>query len=202
MRKSIFAGKRIEGVLVVCLLFVFLTGCGKEVQLQSGTNLQLQKDGGVTVTYIEEFPADYYDVSELDAMNREEVEEYNSQVGEEAITVLSTTSDGNKLTLSMQYKDADTYGIVNTATVFNGNIGQAKALGYDFNRTFVNTKDGAQVRDIIWEDMENHHVFITDELSTIYTYGKIEYVTENVTVSDDKKMAMVTGEGQAVIVFK
>ena len=54
MRKNIFAGKRIEGVLGICLLFVFLTGCG-EVQLQDGTNLELMKDGSVTVTYIEEY---------------------------------------------------------------------------------------------------------------------------------------------------
>ena len=66
--------------------------------LRDGTNLQLDNEGGVTVTYIEEFPSDYYDVTELEAMNAEEVAEYNAKAGEEAVTVVSTTTDGSKIT--------------------------------------------------------------------------------------------------------
>lgn len=201
MRKKIFAGKRIEGVLGVCLLFVFLTGCG-EVQLQNGTNLQLMKDGSVTVTYIEEFPADYYDISELQTMNEEEVNAYNQQMGEAVVEVLGAETDGSKLTLEMSYKDIDNYGDMNGVQVFSGTVGQALALGYDLNKAFINIKDGEKITDMSWEDLESHHIVITNELSTIHTYKNIEYVTENVTMSDNKKMATVTGQGQAVIVFK
>ena len=53
MKRSIGFWKRIEGVLVSCLLFIFLTGCSEEIVLHDGTNLQLDNEGGVTVTYIE-----------------------------------------------------------------------------------------------------------------------------------------------------
>lgn len=201
MRKNIFAGKRIEGVLGICLLFVFLTGCG-EVQLQDGTNLELMKDGSVTVTYIEEFPSDYYDISELQAMNEEEVAQYNQQKGEDVVEVLSTETDGSKLTLAMSYKDIEDYGSMNNVQTFSGTVGQARALGYDLNKSFISIKDGEKTTDINWEDLESHHILISNELSTIHTFKNIEYVTENVVMSDNKKMATITGEGQAVIVFK
>ena len=92
MNRNRSAGKRIEGILVsICLLFVFLTGCG-EVSLQSGTNLQLEKDGSVMVTYIEEFSSDYYDLEELKKMNEEEVNAYNTKVGRNAVEIISTES--------------------------------------------------------------------------------------------------------------
>ena len=201
MRRNMSAGKRIEGVLGLCLLFIFLTGCN-EVQLQSGTNLQLNKEGGVTVTYIEDFPSDYYDASELEAMNREEVDTYNQQSGENAVEVIGMSTDGSKITLTMQYKDVEDYGEMNNVPVFSGTVGQAMAMGYDLNKTFLDAKSGKNVTDINWKDLEEHHIIITDELAAIYPYKKIEYVTDNVKVSENRKVATVTEQGQAVIVFK
>jgi len=202
MKRSIFAGKRIEGVLGVCLLFVFLTGCSNEVVLQNGTNLQLEDDGGVTVTYIEDFPSDYYDISELEVMNQEEVDAYNQQNGADVVEVISTTTDGSKLTLAMKYQDMDDYADMNGVAAYSGTVSQALALGYDLNKVFLGAKDGEQATDVDWEKLADHHIVVTNELSTIHTYKKIEYVTENIMVSEDRKMATITGEGQAVVVFK
>lgn len=202
MKKRIVAGKRIEGILGLCLLFVFLTGCSDEVVLQQGTNLLLDKEGGVTVTYIEDFPSDYYDISELEVMNQEEVDAYNQLAGADAVEVISTTTDGSKLTLTMKYRDMDDYADMNNVPVYSGTVGQAVAMGYDLSGMFIHTKDGEQTGEMDWDTLEEHHIVITSEVLNIHTYKKIEYVTENVTVSEDKKMAMITGEGQAVIVFK
>lgn len=202
MKRSIFAGKRIEGVLGVCLLFVFLTGCSNEVVLQNGTNLQLEDDGGVTVTYIEDFPSDYYDISELEVMNQEEVDAYNQQNGADVVEVISTATDGSKLTLAMHYQDMDDYADMNGVAAYSGTVSQALALGYDLNKVFLGAKDGEQATDVDWEKLADHHIVVTNELSTIHTYKKIEYVTENIMVSEDRKMATITGEGQAVVVFK
>lgn len=201
MKKGKFAGKRIEGILGVCLLFVFLTGCG-EVQLQTGTNLQLEKDGSVTVTYIEEFPSDYYDVSELEAMNKEEVALYNQEKGENVVEVVSTETDGSQLTLVMRYEDMEDYGDMNGLQVYHGTVEQAKALGYNLDHSFKDVKAGSVVTDMDWEILAEHQVVIANEPAAIHTYKNIVYVTENVTVSDSKKMATITGEDIAVIVFK
>ena len=202
MKRSIGIGKRIEGVLVSCLLFVFLTGCNEEIQLRDGTNIQLEKEGGVTVTYIEEFPSDYYDVSELAEMNAEEVAEYNSLVGEEAVTVISTTTDGSKVTLAMHFSDMEDYGDMNGIPVYNGTVSQAIAMGYDFGKTFTDAKSGESLTDINWDELANKHVVIVDGPVCVYPFSKIEMGTDNVTVSEDRKVATVTNEEQAVIVFK
>ena len=202
MKRSIGVWKRIEGVLVSCLLFIFLTGCSEEVHLRDGTNLQLEKEGGVTVTYIEEFPSDYYDVTELEAMNAEEVAEYNSKVGEEAVKVVSTTTDGSKVTLSMHFAGMEDYGSMNGTQVYSGTVSQAIAMGYDLSKTFTDAKTGETLTDINWEELGTKHIVIVKEEVSVYPYKKIEMVTDNVTVSEDRKVATVTGQEQAVIVFK
>ncbi len=202
MKRSIGIGKRIEGVFISCLLFVFLTGCSDEVQLRDGTNLQLDAEGGVTVTYIEEFSSDYYDVAELEAMNAEEVAEYNSMAGEEAVTVVSTVTDGSKITLTMHFSDMEDYGDMNGVPVYSGTVSQAIAMGYDLNKSFVDAKTGEKLADINWEEVGTKHIVIINDEVSVYPYKKIEMVTDNVTVSEDRKMATVTGESQAVIVFK
>ena len=203
MKRSIRIGKRIEGILITCLLFVFLTGCSEEVQLRDGTNLQLDAEGGVTVTYIEEFPSDYYDVAELEAMNAEEVAEYNSMAGEEAVTVVSTVTDGSKITLTMHFSDMEDYGDMNGIPVYSGTVSQAIAMGYDLNQSFTDAKTGEKITDVNWEELETKHIVIMNEEVSVYPYKKIEMVTDNVTVSEDRKMATVTSsEKQAVIVFK
>lgn len=202
MKRSIGFWKRIEGVLVSCLLFIFLTGCSEEIVLHDGTNLQLDKEGGVTVTYIEEFPSDYYDVTELEAMNAEEVAEYNAKAGEEAVTVVSTTTDGSKITLAMHFADMEDYGNMIGVSVYSGTVSQAQAMGYDLNRTFTNAKTGELLADINWDDLANKHVVVINEEVTLYPYNKIEMVTDNVKVSEDRRVATITGQEQAVIVFK
>lgn len=201
MKRSIRYGKRIEGVLILCLLFVFLTGCN-EVTLQDGINLQIEKEGGVTVTYIEDFPADYYDVNELDAMNREDVDEYNQSVGADVVQIISTETDGSKITLIMHYDDMEDYGKMNDVSVFSGTVGQAVAMGYDLDKSYTDGKDGEKATDINWEELDACHIVITNEMSTIHTYKNIMYATDNVIISDNKKMATVTSEEQSVIVFK
>ncbi len=202
MKRSIGFWKRIEGVLVSCLLFIFLTGCSEEVQLCDGTNLQLDKEGGVTVTYIEEFPSDYYDVAELEAMNAQEVAEYNSKAGEDAVTVISTVTDGSKITLTMHFNDVEDYGDMNGIPVYSGTVSQAAAMGYDLNKSFTDAKTGDTLTEINWEELGEKHVVIINEAVSVYPYKKIEMVTDNVTVSEDRKVATVTGQEQAVIVFK
>lgn len=202
MKRYITVGKRIEGILVsICLLFVFLTGCG-EVSLQNGTNLQLEKDGGVTVTYIEEFPSDYYSVEELKLMNQAEVDDYNAKHSVPVVEIIDTQTDGNKLTLIMHYNSVDDYGEMNDVVLFGGTVGQAAASGYDLHREFVEVKSDEKVSEINLDELSMNHIMIIDEAATIHTYSKILYVTEGVVVSQDKKMATVTGEDRAVIVFK
>lgn len=207
MNRNRTVGKRIEGILLsTCLLLFFLTGCG-EVSLQKGTNLELQKDGGVIVTYIEEFPSDYYDLDELIQMNEEEVAAYNTKAGREAVEIVSTESDGDTVTLSMHYRNVDDYGSMNGGAMFHGTVLQGQTAGYNLDGTYVEVKTGKSVTAMDWDDLAEHHLIVVkgpdaDYMATIHTYKKIVYATANVTVSEDGRTATVKGNEQSVIVFK
>lgn len=207
MNRGKIVGKRIEGILVsICLLLFFLTGCG-ETAMQNGTNLELEKDGGVMVTYISDFPSDYYDLDELIQMNQEEVEAYNTKAGKEAVEIISTKSDGSTVTLKMHYQNADDYGNMNGGFLYQGTVAQGKNAGYNLESTFVDVKTSELVTTMDWENLEDHHLIVAkgpteDYSAAIHTYKKIVYATENVIVSEDGRTATVTGNEQSVIVFK
>lgn len=207
MKRNSKVGKRIEGIwLSTCLLLLFLTGCGEKA-LQNGTNLELERDGSVQVTYIEEFPTDYYDLNELIQMNQEEVDAYNAKNGKNAVEIISTQADGNKVTLSMQYKNVSDYGNMNGGFMYHGTVAQGQSAGYHFEYTFVDAKTGETVSAIDWDNLQNHHLIVAkgpteDYSATIFTYKKIVYATENVTVSEDGKSAVIMGNKQSIIVFK
>ena len=141
-------------------------------------------------------------MAELEAMNAEEVAEYNAKAGEEAVTVVSTTTDGSKITLAMHFADMEDYGNMIGVPVYSGTVSQAQAMGYDLNRTFTDAKTGELLADINWDDLANKHVVVINEEVTLYPYNKIEMVTDNVKVSEDRRVATITGQEQAVIVFK
>ncbi len=207
MKRNRTVAKRIEGIwLSSCLLLLFLTGCG-ESSLQNGTNLELERDGSVLVTYIEEFPSDYYDLDELVQMNQEEVAAYNAKVGKDAVKIISTETNGSTVTLSMDYKNVSDYGNMNGGFMYHGTVAQAQNEGYQFDYTFVDTKTGEKAFVMEWENLQNHHLIVAkgpteDYSATIHTYKKIVYATENVTVSEDGKTAVIKGNAQSVIVFK
>lgn len=207
MKRNRTVGKRIEGIwLCTCLLLLFLTGCG-EVSLLNGTNLELERDGGVLVTYIEDFPTDYYDLDELIQMNQEEVDAYNSKIGKDAVEIISTETDGSTVTLSMHYKNVDDYGNMNGGFMYHGTIAQGQNAGYHLDYTFVDAKTGEAVAIMDWDNLQDHHLIVAkgpteDYSAAIHTYKRIVYATENVTVSEDGRTAMITGNEQSVIVFK
>ncbi len=200
-------GKRIEGIWIsTCLLLLFLTGCG-EVALQSGTNLELEKDGSILVTYIEEFPADYYDLQELIQMNQEEVDAYNAKAGKEAVEIVSTKTDGEKVTLSMHYKNVDDYGSMNGGFMYHGTVLQGMNSGYNLEDIFIDIETGQTVASMDWNNLEEHHLIVAkgpteDYSATIHTYKKIVYATENVSVLEDGRTAVVKGNEQFIIVFR
>lgn len=207
MKRNRTVRKRIEGIwLCICLLLLFLTGCGKTA-LENGTNLELERDGGVLVTYVEDFPSDYYDVNELIQMNQEEVETYNAKAGKEAVEIISTEVDGSTVTLSMHYKNVDDYGNMNGGFMYHGTVAQGQSAGYHLEYDFIDSKTGQSVAAIDWENLAEHHLIVAkgpneDYSATIHTYKKIVYATENVTVSEDGKTAVIKGNEQSIIVFK
>lgn len=195
--------KRIEGILLICicLLSLFLIGCSKP-ELQDGVNFIFEKNGGVTVSIHSDFPVDYYDLSEFNKMNQEEVEAYNKKAGETAVEIISSETDGQKIFLTMHYKQLSDYCEMNQIEMFCGTVAEAVSKGYSLDGSYKKGSNFTEKQKLTQEDLKNYHVIIANDPVTIHTYKKIVFISENVTVSDNKKMATITGDDRAIIVFK
>ncbi|MDD6202811.1 MAG: hypothetical protein PUB13_07725 [Lachnospiraceae bacterium] len=201
MKKKINARKRIEGFGIICLLFLFLTGC-REENMPEGRTLALQKDGSITQTIVDDFSMDYYDFDELSQMNREEVEEYNSSVNREAVTIDDMKTDGSKITVIMQYANTDDYIAMTENALFFGTVEQAQKVGYDMNVSLTSIDKAKTLTKEELLTMGKAHIAIVTEPTNVKTFGNILYISDGVTVEQNKKLATVSGENTAYIVFK
>lgn len=201
MKKKINARKRIEGFGIICLLFLFLTGC-REENMPEGRTLALQKDGSITQTIVDDFSMDYYDFDELSQMNREEVEEYNSSVNREAVTIDDMKTDGSKITVIMQYANTDDYIAMTENALFFGTVEQAQKAGYDMNVSLTSIDKAKTLTKEELLTMGKDHIAIVTEPTNVKTFGNILYISDGVTVEQNKKLATVSGENTAYIVFK
>ena len=201
MKKKINARKRIEGFGIICLLFLFLTGC-REDNMPEGRTLALQKDGSITQTIVDDFSMDYYDFDELSQMNREEVEEYNSSVNREAVTIDDMKTDGSKITVIMQYANTDDYIAMTENALFFGTVEQAQKVGYDMNVSLTSIDKAKTLTKEELLTMGKAHIAIVTEPTNVKTFGNILYISDGVTVEQNKKLATVSGENTAYIVFK
>lgn len=195
-------GKRINVIMMLfsCLFFVFLTGCGK-VELLEGTNLILEKKGGLKVGVYEDFPADHYDIDEFNQMNETEVSLYNQNAGEERVQIISSETDGQMITNVMHYASYKDFSDINRIPLFVGTGAEAVAAGYDIANTYTRLNEEQTKTDLSDSDLSEYQIVIVNDTVNIHSYKKIKYIYGNVTVSDNKKTATVTNNDLAVIVF-
>lgn len=203
MNKMRMNGKRIEGILLssICLLFLFLTGCGT-IEPQEGVNLILEKEGGLTVIIQTDFPPDHYDFNEFNEMNRNEVAAYNEEKGSEAVKIVSSKKEGDEISVTMHYEDVSDYCNMNHVELFSGTGKEAKDIGCRLEGEYLEASPERTKKIVKEAEVMEHRVVILNDPVTVHTYRKILYMSENVTVSDNRKMATITGEGPAIIVFK
>ena len=195
--------KRIKGILLcgMSLFFVLLTGCGT-VEIQDGVNLILNKDDSLTVTVREDFPSGKYSIDELNRMNESEVSVYNQQAGEDRVEIVSSETDGEKISLTMNFKSWTDYTAMNRISMFEGTAVEAVKEGYQLSGTYTEVSGEMMKKELTDSDLEDRQLIIVNDPVTIHSHNKILYATENVHVADNKKMATVTGDETAIVVFK
>lgn len=202
MKKNKCVGKRTGCILlVVCFLFISLTGCGSSTDVSVST-LQLHKDGSITQIIVEDFPEEEYNFEELMQMNQQEVDDYNESVSKEAVRINQMKLDDKNVVVDMEYTGANAYFGLNGTVLYFGTVDQAKAAGYDLNVTLNSVSKDETLSPEELKEMGNRHIAIVNEAVDVLTYGKILYVSDGVTAGKNKKLATVAEDETAYIVFK
>jgi len=177
-------------LILLTLLTLLLAGCKKSSSVDTNT-IEVDKDGMITSTIIEDFDKDYYLEEELKQAIDNEIAEYNSAAGENAATVEKFNVKDKKVNVVIQFATANDYATLNNIPLFAGTIEEAIAAGYDFDSTFtkitkgkVDGEDTFKAADIV--GLSDYKVIIVQETTAVAVPGNIAYISEGITIRGKK----------------
>lgn len=179
---------RIAAAVLMCTLM--LGGCDmldevlEEKAWEPGqTALQVQKDGTVTETVIDQLDQSYYSSAELESMVNSSVSEYNQEHGADAVTVDSLTIENNQVTLAMTYRTAEDYAGYNNVRFYNGSMLGAEMDGYLFYNQFRQVDKGEVTGDGLSNEEPLKHkelqVLVTDTSHAVKVPGDVVFISAN-----------------------
>lgn len=192
--------KMAVGVLAAAAMFL-LPSC----TMDSGgdvTSVSIQKDGTVLSNIVEEFGQSYYDQEELQQTILMEAANYNKAAGSGKINVEKIDVADGVATVRMTYQDAGDYASFNHVIFFAGSAVDAQAE-HELNVVLSGVKDTNDTlgkADIL--AMEGYKLLIMDVPEPVYLDGRAEYISDNITASDDRKSVWLTGDGQGYVLYK
>lgn len=216
--------KKKQAVLaaVFMLAGILMTGCGQKKQAAgwdaNENSIYVSKGLSVesALIYTSEKPNDLYTQEGLAAFAKETVAAYNAAQGapEAAentggsdvlpVAVKSCTLEGQTGKLILDYKTAEDFVKFaqesgdNTHTVTALSVSElADGLPEDIAFT---TPDGKAVDTAEIMKQKGGHVVNVEGSGTVYTEGKIAYISEGVTMK--RENAVQTAKGKSCIVFK
>lgn len=198
--------KKLVLFTTMLLLILGLAGCSKEEKSidadEVSTNTLLARSNGeLQVATVEDFDKSYYNLDELKAFVKNEIDTYNQKAGTGKVKMDDVRQQGNKVIMLLTYSGMDQYATFNkvTAAYFNGGIGE---VGLDLPTTLINTKNGslASTQEIIQN--KNYKILVlNNEAYDVIVDGNVKYYSENAVLKDDNKVQSAA-EGMTVIVFK
>ena len=186
-------------MLASCLFSIILTGCG--IKSYDTNILQFSKDGSITEYMVEEFDESLYDATELKGELTAQIDEYNSSNEKDKVVLGDYELKDGVLKCSVTYPSDNAYFDLNNTPLFYGTIAQAVKAGYSLLTPVSSVETGELLESGALQKLDAH-IVILNIPTDVNTYKNITYISKGVTVGDDHKMATVSGEGTAYIVFE
>ncbi len=187
--------KRVTWMTVLVVAACAMAGCSKFSPEE--TAVSVGKDGKITAAVIEQLDQDYYKEDELKASIDQAVADFAEENGEDLVKVKKYETEDRKVTLFMNYANADAYAKFNNVVFFTGDMVEAGGAGYDFNTGFQKVEKGEVTNNQVTSDevlnSYNYNVVILQEEMGVEVPGDIVYVSSNVEVTG-KKSAKVVGD--------
>ncbi|MBO5283298.1 MAG: hypothetical protein J6B43_09260 [Lachnospiraceae bacterium] len=200
----------------VCLLY--LVGCGEEAAQQpiSASTLVLEADGSFTQCRVESFDREYYQLSELDSMIRQEVQDFVSGKGGqdadggqpvrvEQVSYLE--EDSSRVMVALHFADSQVYEAYAAEVdqqpreLFYGTVRQAQEQGYDLTGNLLDAKKGTVITLEQLEKYMDKPVLVFADALQIRCPSRVLYCSSNVSLND-AGYAEGTDEGLKYILMK
>ncbi len=193
-------------ITAICLWTLLLTGCGTaKVPDEIGkTTVAIEEDGQIRYWLTGEFDKEYYDISELNQMAVEEVQNFNAEKQYSVVVENVRAADGDEDSVIVQYlfDNWGAYTAFNEESLFYGTIADARLRGYKINAEFVDVKDSGiyTAEEVI--DSNDRYIVITNVRADVYLPEKVTHVSVGVSLNEDGSVNTAEAEGLVSILLK
>lgn len=180
---------------------MLLSACA-EGGSEEASFISIQKDGTVLSHIVEEFGQSYYDEEGLQQAILQEAADYNKSTGETRVSVEKIDVNDGVATVRMAYQDAGDYAGFDRVIFFVGDAAQAEDQ-YELNVVLSGVRDRNDTvgrADIL--AMKDYRLLIMDVQEPVRLNGRAEYVSDNVTASNDRKSVQLSGDGLGYVLYK
>lgn len=185
---------------VACFFLIFICGCGLFEEYNC-TTIKLQGNGKIKEYIVEPFDSSIYNFDELVAQTQNEIAVYNQEKGSDAVEVESSELVDGNVKLVINYPDDNSYYNINGKVLFYGTCRKASDAGYNPVGQVKSVQNGDTLDTVTWNNMsDTMKIAIIYEDVDVVTPGKILYISDGVTLKDEKK-AVTDGEGIRYIIF-
>lgn len=196
-----------------------MAGCGEgavEEPIRTST-IVLSADGSFTQCRVEKFDKDYYQLSELESMIRQEVSDYVSMVpvrpsesgqsvAVEQVSVLE--EDNSQVMVALHFAGSGVYGDYmaevdrQSSELFYGTVQEALERGYDLAGSLQDVKKGAAITAEQLDKNGEKMILIFEDALQIRCPSKVLYISGNVRLTEAGYVDGTGGEGLKYVVIK
>lgn len=207
-------GRHLRVYMGLAVAICLFTACGqaKLPDMVEQDSIVVGQDGGITAYIVRDFDKDYYELSELTVMAREEASDYNNKNGENAVTAraIELLEDGSSRVRAIyDYLSYSDYNGFNEDRLFYGTVREAVSEGKAgelFSASELGMSDVKSVKDGSPADADklaDRHMIVTDADALIYCPGQAAYLSEGAVLNEDGSVDTAqTGETVIIILKK
>ncbi len=194
--------KRIKAILVAGCMAGLLCACDMIGGNVDTTTVSFQKDGGVTQIIVEDFSQPYYNAEELEGDITSKISEYNSKAGVEDAIVLKDVKlgDDKKITVKLEFKNSADYKAFNEKELFCGTVADAYKEGYEFTTMRDASQEGLVLSASDVLEKSEMYMIILEEAQQVIVPGKICYISDGISIVEEKR-AVNLNEGQKAFII-
>lgn len=197
--------KKLIYLLLIFSLAGLAVGCGnKKDEEYFETTLSFEKDGKISDVIVESFSEEYYSEDGLKAYFQEKISEYNStNIGNENVVLKDLKVENGRATASMEFDSSDAYTAFYGTPVFYGTVSDAYDKGYISETVLKKVGSSETISKVDLMKMRDATIIVVNEVVAVNSPKKIDYVSANVEVIEDKKARVSSDStGTAYLLLK
>ncbi len=192
-----------------------LAGCSGETAEEPirTSTIVLAADGSFTQCRVEDFDREYYQLSELEGMIRQEVQDYVGEAAGDgqavAVEQVSSLEENDaQAMVALHFSDSEVYKDYRAKVdrqpceLFYGTVQEALEAGYDLAGVLQDAKKGTALTSDQLAKIGGNRVLIFEEALQIRCPSRVLYASGNVRITDAGYVDGTEGEGLKYIVIK